>query len=628
MARQLSGDLDNIVLMAIRPEPDRRYSSVEQLSSDVERYLQGMPVHARQGTLVYRAGKFARRHRLGIAAGALAGCTLIGGVIASAHQAATAQRRFEQVHKLANKFLFDFDDRIQALTGATSARELMVRTALQYLDSLRSDSGDDPMLEWELAVAYERVGDVQGNPTMANLGQPAAALESYRKALDLEQTLAQRDWISLGRAAVDRRRVLRSLSMLHYKSGDLLEQKGATPEALQTFQKGLDIAQSLFAHEPREPEDFQLLGMGHQRIGDIALKQSKAQQARESFRHASEAFEQWAALQPDNRSRRFVAFSYSNLGRVLMDSGDVAGSLENYRRALEICEDLARREPANAIYRRDLMGAYMSVGDMLGSPAYFNMGDPAGAIDAYGKGLALAERLAAEDPRNVLARRDLTNSLRRMANLQRDSDPAGAAERYRQSMAITEGLLKLDPQNSEWRRLHALNELQFGYALFKSGDRAAANRLLQSALETQRSLSETDSTRTTYSQDLVTTYHFLGDLYLASNDEPLALATHVQALTLSNELVSRSPFDFYALFCLGDSYERLGRDHAAIARRRGPGPTTKSRWQTARDYYAKGLDTWTEWDRRGASNPFNLRRKNQLAAAIAECDRALAGLRR
>ncbi|HKR13952.1 MAG TPA: serine/threonine-protein kinase, partial [Pyrinomonadaceae bacterium] len=79
LRRQLSGDLDNIALMALRREPERRYQSAEQFSDDVRRYLAGLPVRARQDTVGYRAGKFARRHKLVLAAAMLVVLSLIGG---------------------------------------------------------------------------------------------------------------------------------------------------------------------------------------------------------------------------------------------------------------------------------------------------------------------------------------------------------------------------------------------------------------------------------------------------------------------------------------------------------------------------------------------------------------------
>jgi WD40 repeat protein/tRNA A-37 threonylcarbamoyl transferase component Bud32 len=93
LRRRLVGDLDNIVLMALRKEPGRRYASAEQFAADLERYLQGRPVLARPDTAGYRAGKFVRRNKAGVAAAALLVLALLGGMVASQWQARRAERQ-------------------------------------------------------------------------------------------------------------------------------------------------------------------------------------------------------------------------------------------------------------------------------------------------------------------------------------------------------------------------------------------------------------------------------------------------------------------------------------------------------------------------------------------------------
>jgi len=88
----LRGDLDNIVLMAMRKEPARRYASVGQFSEDIRRHLGELPVVARKDTVSYRAGKFVARHRIGVAAAALILLSLLGGIIATLIQVRTARR--------------------------------------------------------------------------------------------------------------------------------------------------------------------------------------------------------------------------------------------------------------------------------------------------------------------------------------------------------------------------------------------------------------------------------------------------------------------------------------------------------------------------------------------------------
>jgi serine/threonine protein kinase len=91
-SRSLRGDLDNIVLMAMRKEPSRRYASAGQFSEDIRRHLEGLPVIARKDTVAYRASKFVSRHRIGVAAAALVLLSLIGGIFATLIQVRTARR--------------------------------------------------------------------------------------------------------------------------------------------------------------------------------------------------------------------------------------------------------------------------------------------------------------------------------------------------------------------------------------------------------------------------------------------------------------------------------------------------------------------------------------------------------
>src|SRR5262249_33708326 len=135
-AGQLSGDLDHVVLKAMRKEPEHRYGSVEQFAEDIRRHLSGQPVIARKGTLSYRTSKFMRRHKLGIAATALVIVSLSVGLVIARQQARRAERRFQQVRTLANTFLFDVYDKIAMLSGSSEAREVVARTGLEYLDSL------------------------------------------------------------------------------------------------------------------------------------------------------------------------------------------------------------------------------------------------------------------------------------------------------------------------------------------------------------------------------------------------------------------------------------------------------------------------------------------------------------
>lgn len=162
--KRFDADLENIVQMAIRKEPERRYASVERFSEDLRLYMEGYPIAARPATRGYRARKFVGRNKASMAAAALVLLALAGGIVATVREAQIANRRFNDVRKLANSYLFEFHDAIKDLPGSTPARRLVVKRALEYLDSLARERGHDPALARELASAYEKVGAVQGAP--------------------------------------------------------------------------------------------------------------------------------------------------------------------------------------------------------------------------------------------------------------------------------------------------------------------------------------------------------------------------------------------------------------------------------------------------------------------------------
>jgi non-specific serine/threonine protein kinase/serine/threonine-protein kinase len=142
--RQLRGDIDNILLMALRKDPARRYSSVEQFSEDIRRHLEGLPVLARPDTLWYRTSKFISRHRAASVGAALVAVSLIVGLAATVYQARVAnrereraERRFTEVRQLANDVVFKYHDAIAELPGSTKVREMLVKDALRISTNFR-----------------------------------------------------------------------------------------------------------------------------------------------------------------------------------------------------------------------------------------------------------------------------------------------------------------------------------------------------------------------------------------------------------------------------------------------------------------------------------------------------------
>ena len=204
-ARRLRGDLDNIVLMALRKEPERRYASVEQFSETSAAPGRAARCWRARTRWVTARQVRAAQHGCDVAA-ALVVLSLVGGIVMTTWQAQRWRRKRSQLPKRrgrsgASTRCASWRTRCcstittQSRTcPARPLRERLVKDGLAYLDSLASEASDDPGLQRELAAAYERVGDVRGKAySAANLGDFAGATESYTKALQIREALVAAD---------------------------------------------------------------------------------------------------------------------------------------------------------------------------------------------------------------------------------------------------------------------------------------------------------------------------------------------------------------------------------------------------------------------------------------------------
>jgi eukaryotic-like serine/threonine-protein kinase len=504
--RELAGDLDNIVMKAMHKEIERRYASVEQLSEDIRRHLEGLPVLARRDSFGYRASKFVRRHRAGVAATALFLVSLVGGIVATAHQAriagrerAKAQRRFDEVRQLAHSFLFEFHDAIQDLSGATPARELLVKRGLEYLDRLSREADDDPGLVAELAAAYQKVGDVQGRPGFANLGDRNGALASYRKALALRESLPK----EAARADAARR----DLAVNHDRIGDALLIGGDSAEARESYEEALRIREEIAARGRPDEALERDLARGYQRVadalaaaGDLAGASSSQQKAL-----AIQA-ERGERADADPATRRDLFIGLLKTGNRQVEAGNLTEALALYEKALAIAKSLSEADASSARAKRERAVAEDKVGDALRAT-----GDPSRAAVSYRTALGIREALSRADPRNAELLRDRSVSHSKLANLQAESGDLGSAlASFRHSLALDEGALGADPAN-EQARLDVASDLQgIGDILGRAGAHPEAILSHRRALDIWEAAAKRDPTNADVRKDVARGHLALG----------------------------------------------------------------------------------------------------------------------
>jgi non-specific serine/threonine protein kinase/serine/threonine-protein kinase len=441
----LSGDLDAIVLKAMRKEPEHRYPSAAALSDDLGRYLEGRPIEARRGSAGYRARKFVRRHRVGVLTTTLVFAAMAAGIWATLREArraraaeARAERRFNDVRKLANSFLFEFHDAIQDLPGATAARALVVRRALEYLDSLSKESSGDRTLRRELAEAYRRVGDVQGNPFMPNLGDERGAAQSYGKAIALLEPVAS------GSDATDAERA--TLATTYLEDAGLTITEGRAEAALAMSRKGLALREDLARRKPDDADRQMDLAQAWQYVAFDANLAGKRVEAGAALDSQRGILETQARARPSDRGvRRNLAQNLYVEGELATNSGDRPAALERYREAERIQERLVEEEPASVTYRRDLGYTLTQVGN-----AQESLSDAAGALEVYRRALAVFEAMAAADPKSTDALLGVAMSRHNAGEaLERLGRRSEALVEYRRARPAYESVIAASP-SSAW----------------------------------------------------------------------------------------------------------------------------------------------------------------------------------
>ena len=542
-SRQLRGDIDAIVLKALRKKPQDRYPSVAALAEDIRRHLDGAPVLARRNTTGYVVGKFVEKHKLGVGAGALVLLAMLAGLAATLWQARVAARRFEDVRSLAHVFLFDVHDAIQYLPGSTAARSLIAKTGTEYLDRLARESHGDGRLERELAQGYLKIGDVEGNPYGANLGDSAKTIENYRKALALGDSLMARDPKDIQARQV--------AAKSHVDLAFVLPAAGKLPEAVEHVNQALRLDESLLAADPQNPEAKLNLEGAYERQGDllggnIEVNLGRAEDSVAAYRHALALLPELPSSHPlAARVGRAKAVLIAKLAIAQDAAGDRSGALVKHQEALQMAESLARADPNNQ-HARELVSAF------LNQIAYNqqSLGDFPAALESYRKADAIDEEELSADPNNSKARDDSIVTQRNLGNLYlyQLQNNYEAARCYRRAAELLEAVCQADPHNVAARKDLSETLTYVASTLLATGHPLEARQQAVRGLAMAKELADQPGA----THDLIYNY-----AWLAVTIEPTDLQSPRDALPYPIKAAHMSP-GLEELGVLGQAYAGIG----------------------------------------------------------------------
>jgi serine/threonine-protein kinase len=511
LRRQLRGDLDNIVLTALRKEPERRYPSVQHFRDDIRHYLERRPVSARPATWGYRTRRFVHRHRVGVAAAAIIAGSLVAGLAGTIWQAQAASRqarRAEGVRQFVVE-LFQVSDPDRSKGDSITARALLDRgverldTDLAAEPELKAEmlavlggiyqklglyERARPLLEQALAVRRERLG-----PRHLDAAQSAADLASllydqgeYQRAEELTRSAlaARRDL----RGSID---TLAALSLSDLAA--ILSAQGKQEEAESLYRAALEIdrehgsramvgldlnnlsvnlwrrgkyAEALPLAEEALAVRRELRGEEHTDVASSLLNLASILQATGHYDRAEQLLRQCLAMRRKllGTAHPHVAIALSNLGLLLSTRGRLEESEQAHREALAI-----RR----AAFGDDHLEVATSLNN-LGTVLY-GKGDRAGAVEHFERALAIWRRELSETHPNVLS------GLNNLGAARRDlGDLAGAERVLREALALRRKALG-EQHPDVGQSLSNLGEL-----LARKGEYAEAESSFRAGLATWR----------------------------------------------------------------------------------------------------------------------------------------------
>ena len=440
LKRRLHGDLDNIALMALRKEPKHRYASVEQMSEDIRRHLEGLPIMARPATLLYRTRKFVKRHAAAVSAACIV-ILVIAGLVAFytwqlANERDRAQTEAEKAKQISAFLtdLFKVSDPGESRGKTITAQELLERGAAR----IDKELADQPEVQAEM---------------MAVMGSVYQSLGLYHNAMPLfEKGLEIRKRIH-GPSHPDVAASVNSLALVTQDLGDY-------PKAEKLFRQALAMRRELLGESHADvAESLNELASLDVEVGNYKAAE---QLNREAWSIRRKLFGE-ESLQ--------AAESMTDLGNVLHETGDYKTAIELHRKALEI--------------RRKLLGInHPLVAQSLQSLAVAldTTGDHDTAVGLYRQALDIQKKLYGEEhPEIATTMVDLARVLRHK------KDYSEAESLYRKALEMDR---KLRGKNHPYVA-YDLNSL--ATVLYLKGDLAAADPAYREAISLYRQNSEDDS---------------------------------------------------------------------------------------------------------------------------------------
>ncbi|WP_051670495.1 serine/threonine protein kinase [Bryobacter aggregatus] len=600
----LNADLDNIVLMAMRKNPARRYSSVDLLAEDIQRYLDGKPIAARQDSYLYRSAKFLRRNWLEVGAATAVILSLVVGLAISvdqsrranaATQAALAERqialqersraehqskeamaareaeatqrgiadqqrlraelRATDLLQLSNHSLFEIHDSIKVLPGAIAARRAIVKSTLDYLARLEKESTADPRLRLTLSAAYYRLANIQGDIFGPSINDFAGARESLLHAESLLRPLYEK--------APSDPQLLQRWIEIESALAENTNHIGNRGVAEASYLKLLPLTHRLAQISP----DDRIAKTHEAHIESRLVYVVNPDQFAAAQHHATRMVQLYSELVrrfPNQLElKQHYGGGLATFGNHAMRTGNLEVAADAYRQAIEIRETLLAADPNNAVSKRSLLVNYGNYATVLGLAWMPNLGRYADSRAYSQKAVTLARELVQSDAQDTNARYDLAMCLSRLGMVQ--PDPGGESSSLAslsEAIALIEPIYAANPKSTPVAAQLSMAREYAGHRL------RALGRIDEAIRQYQQAIADAEGAMSGGSGSLTVqafvTEEALADLYATRKDSTTALDFSRRAIARAEAFFRSDPNSEPRAAHLARAYAELSAIHRSF----------------------------------------------------------------
>ena len=443
------------------------------------------------------------------------------------------------------------------------AAEVAANAALEIAEEFAENFPDDPNLQRDLSVSYNKLGDIA-----KALNDYTAAEGYYAKALEIGERLAEK--------YPEDPNLQRDLSVSYERLGGIAEALNDYKAAQGYYAKALGISERLAEKYPDEPGMQRDLSVSYNNLGDIAKARNDYKAAEGYYAKALEIGERLAEKYPDDPNlQRDLSSLYNDLGDIAEARNDYKAAEGYYAKALEIGERLAEKYPEDPQMQCDLSVSYERLGNIAKA-----RNDYKAAEGYYAKTLEICEKLAEKYPEDPQMQRNLSVSYERLGDIAETRNDYKAAEGYySKALEIREKLAEKYPEDPQMQRNLSVSYDRLGDIAKARNDYYAAEGYYAKALEIGERLAEKYPDDPNLQRDLSVSYNKLGDIAEIRNDYKAAEGYYAKSLEIFEKLVEKYPDDPKMQRDLSVSYERLGY----IAE-------VRNDYKAAEGYYAKDLE--------------------------------------